>query len=170
MSDKVKEAIGRLTKVNNKISDAIADGPEGSFKECLLALEEQVAMQNEYIYSTIELLKEVDELRDTIEVTVGVGMEPDEWESYLERGDEIKFRELVKHETKTEEDEEGVKFVTLGGLDWTFNMPKDEARALYHMLQVLAGLHVQLMWNQDLGFEPMEIIKDGSQVSNIRTD
>ena len=61
MSDDMKRAIGSLTKVNDRLSTIInGGGPEGSFKKCLNWLEEQVAYQNERIYSTLELLKTMD--------------------------------------------------------------------------------------------------------------
>jgi len=91
---------------------------------------------------------------ETIEVTIGQGFEPDIWESFDWEG-RAKSGEL-KHPTlaKITLDENGA------GVEWTFTLPKEEARRLYNMLQVVAGLNMQMSYQDDLGFKPMEIIND----------
>lgn len=144
MTNKVKEAIGRLTKINERISKNLSEGPEGSFRLCLEALEIATAQENEKIYKAIELLKEVDS-EERVKTTVGYGFDEGEWGIY---------KDEVGHSLDKHPNEVGAvvdKVDGALGVRWTFNMTKAEAARLYNMLQMLAGLNMPLQHNQDLG-------------------
>lgn len=128
MSDVLKQVISELTDVNNKLSDAIEDGPEGSFKTCLHAIEEAAAIQNERIWKAIELLKEIETPEPTIRAIISIDYE-DFGEETLEAQIEHQLEEFKKY-TKVSELE----------VFFAFEAPQETVEKIRAMLRITAGL------------------------------
>lgn len=130
----LKQAIGALQKIEARLDKAVIDGPTGSFKHSLHALEDVAGTEASNIRNVVEILKRVDVPLVEVEMRYAFCDEDDEEATIDYFGDVLGDI----HDKK-------------GSLIFKFLIPEDMVQDMYLMMQILAGLDMPMQTMLDMG-------------------